>query len=106
MIDLNTVVQTIAGKGLKLVRTADSIRIEGDCPNDLATAIQHHSASLLPFAAIAPEAAEEIAEQQAAADSDNIRQQLDEFGEWFMEYAGRTRPCFWEEIDQRVAAVV
>ena len=106
MIDLNTVVQAIAEHSLKLLRTADSIRIEGSCSAELAKAIEHHAASLLPFAAIAPEAAEEIAEQQAAADSDSIRQQLDEFGEWFMKYAGRTWPCFWEEIDQRVATVV
>ncbi len=86
MIDLNTVVQAIAEHSLKLLRTADSIRIEGSCPAELAKAIEHHAASLLPFAAIDPDSAEQIAEQQAAADSDSIRQQLQDFAAWTLQH--------------------
>ena len=58
--------------------------------------------------AVAPEAAEEVAEQQAAADSNNIAQQLDDFGRWLFAHAP------WavvdlrhsDDIDKRIAAAV
>ena len=90
MIDLNSVVQAISERGLKLIRTADSIRIEGDCPAELAEAIQQHQQSLLPFAAVDPDAAE-----QAAATADNVRQQLDAFGDWLLSHA------LWAALDRR-----
>ena len=107
MIDLNTVVQAIAEKSLKLVRTADSIRVEGDCSPELAKAIQHHAASLLPFAAIAPESAEEVAEQQAAADSDSIRQQLNNFAVWTLQHHPWASSDYTEKhIDGRLTVAV
>ena len=107
MIDLNTVVQAIAEKNLRLVRTADSIRVEGDCSPELASAIQHHAASLLPFVAIDPESAEEVAEQQAAADSDTIRQQLQAFADWTVQHHPWASSEYTEKyIDGRLAGAV
>jgi hypothetical protein len=107
MIDLNTVVQAIAEHSLKLLRTADSIRIEGSCPAELAKAIEHHAASLLPFAAIDPAHSEKIAEQQAAADSDSIRQQLDDFAEWIVtHHAWAAGEYAQQHIDSRLNPVV
>lgn len=107
MIDLSSVVSAISERGLKLIRTADSIRIEGDCPAELATAIQHHQQSLLPFAAIDPEAAEQIANQQAAADSDNIREQLEAFAGWIVEHHPWASAEYTQQhIDGRVAVAV
>jgi hypothetical protein len=107
MIDLNTVVQAIAEKSLKLVRTADSIRVEGDCSAELASAIQHHAASLLPFVAVDPESAEEVAEQQATADSDCIRQQLNDFAEWTLQHHPWASSDYTEKhIDGRLTVAV
>lgn len=82
MTDLSGVVSAISDRGLRLIRTATSLRIEGDCPPNLADDIRRHSASLLPFASIDPDSAEEVAQQQAAANSDNIRKQFAVFAEW------------------------
>lgn len=107
MIDLNTAVQAIAEKSLRLVRTAESIRVEGDCSAELALAIQHHAASLLPFVAVDPESAEEVAEQQATADSDNIRQQLNDFAEWTLKHHPWASSHFTEKhIDGRLTVAV
>jgi hypothetical protein len=108
MIDLNTVVQAIAEHSLKLLRTADSIRIEGSCPAELAKAIEHHAASLLPFAAIDPAHSEKIAEQQAAADSDSIRQQLDDFAKWIVTHHAWVAVEYTQQqhIDSRLNPVV
>lgn len=67
MIDLNGVVQAIGERSLKLYRTGSGIRIEGDCPSEVAEAIRHHQQTLLPFIASA-EDVEQVAEQQAAAE--------------------------------------
>ena len=69
MIELNGVVSLISERGLRLIRTADSLRVVGDCPPELAEAIRQHSAALIPFAAIDPDSAEQVAEQQAEANS-------------------------------------
>ena len=61
MIDLNGVIDGINSRGLKLFRTVDSIRIEGNCPAELAEAIREHQVTLLPFVGIDPEAADAIA---------------------------------------------
>ena len=61
MIDLNSVVSAISDRGLRLIRTVDSIRIEGNCPAELAEAIREHQVTLLPFVGIDPEAADAIA---------------------------------------------
>lgn len=93
MIDLNSVVQAISERGLKLIRTADSLRIEGDCPPELADGIKLHQASLLPFAAAAPEV-------KAADDSNRIRQQLEDHAEAIVKrYAPRL-------MDERLAKAV
>ncbi|MEO2035580.1 MAG: hypothetical protein ABGZ35_26170 [Planctomycetaceae bacterium] len=108
MIDLSTVVSAISEKCLRLVRSVDSIRVEGDCPAELVEAIRMHQVSLLPFAAIAPEAAKEVAEQQAAANSDNIARQLDDFGKWLFTYApwAAVDLRHSDDIDKRIAAAV
>ena len=108
MIDLSTVVCAINEKGLRLYRTADSIRVEGDCPPELAEAISTHQVSLLPFVAVAPEAAEEVAAQQAAADSNTIAQQVDDFGRWLFAHApwAAVDLRHSDDIDKRIAAAV
>ncbi|MCR9197313.1 MAG: hypothetical protein NXI04_01595 [Planctomycetaceae bacterium] len=86
MIDLTEVVSAINARHLRLVRTADTIKVEGDCPPNLAAAIQQHADALLPFAAIDPEHREAIAKQTAAAAADAIRDQMEAFGEWIAEH--------------------
>ena len=88
MIELNGVVSLISERGLRLIRTADSLRVVGDCPPELAEAIRQHSAALIPFAAIDPDSAEQVAEQQAEANSNDIREQLEAFAEWIVEHHG------------------
>ncbi len=108
MIDLGTVVSAISEKGIRLYRTATGLRVEGNCPPDLLEAIRAHQASLRPFVAVAPEAAEEVAEQQAAADSNNIAQQLDDFGRWLFTHApwAAVDLRHSDDIDKRIAAAV
>lgn len=71
-MNLNAVVSAISDKGLRLYRTAEDLQVEGDCPPELAAAIKEHRASLLPFAAAAPEV-------KAAEASNHIRQQVEAF---------------------------
>ncbi|MAG93328.1 MAG: hypothetical protein CMJ48_06215 [Planctomycetaceae bacterium] len=107
MIDLNGLVQAIAEHSLKLYRTASGIRIEGDCPGELAEAIRHHQRSLLPFIAIAAEDSAQIAEQQAAADSDGIQTMLQDFAAWTLKHHPWASAEYTQRfIDGRLAAAV
>ena len=107
MIDLNSVVSAISDRGLRLIRTVDSIRIEGNCPAELAEAIREHQVTLLPFVGIDPEAADAIAEQQAIANSESIRQQLQDLESWVIEHHPWALSDYTGEcLDDRLAAVV
>ena len=117
MIDLNSVVSAISDRGLRLIRTVDSIRIEGNCPAELAEAIRghqrpsesirEHQGTLLPFVGIDPETADAIAEQQAITNSESIRRQLQDLESWVFEHHPWASSDYTGEcLDDRLAAVV
>ena len=74
MLTLQLVVEQVNERGLRLLRTGDGLKVEGDCPPELAEAIREHQASLRMIAKPAPEDA-------AKETADDIRQQVERYAE-------------------------